>query len=56
MDNIRAYEVRDGGSIPSWRTNSYGSVAEWPMASVLKTEGPKGPVSSNLTASAKYGK
>ena len=21
MDNIRAYEVRDGGSIPSWRTN-----------------------------------
>lgn len=33
-----------------------GDVAEWPMASVLKTEGSKGPVSSNLTVSAKYGK
>ena len=56
MDNIRAYEVRDGGSIPSWRTNSYGSVVEWSITAVLKTAGPKGPVSSNLTASAKYGK
>lgn len=30
----------------------YGSVAEWMMASVLKTEGPNGLVSSNLTASS----
>jgi hypothetical protein len=31
-----------------------GSVAEWPMALVLKTKDPKGSVSSNLTASAKF--
>ncbi len=29
-----------------------GSVAEWSIAPVLKTGGPKGSVSSNLTASA----
>jgi hypothetical protein len=29
-----------------------GSVAEWSIATVLKTVGPQGPVSSNLTASA----
>jgi hypothetical protein len=29
-----------------------GSVAEWPIALVLKTSKPKGFVSSNLTASA----
>jgi len=29
-------------------------VAEWSIAPVLKTGGSKGPVSSNLTASAKY--
>lgn len=29
-----------------------GRVAEWPMASVLKTEVSKGTVSSNLTSSA----
>jgi hypothetical protein len=28
-------------------------VAEWSIAPVLKTGGSKGPVSSNLTASAK---
>lgn len=31
-----------------------GSVAEWSIAPVLKTGGPKGSVSSNLTASASY--
>ena len=30
----------------------HGSVGEWFNPSVLKTEGPTGPVSSNLTASA----
>jgi hypothetical protein len=30
---------------------SYGSVAEWSNASVLKTEGPKGSVGSNPTTS-----
>ena len=30
-----------------------GSVAEWSIAPVLKTGGPQGPVSSNLTASAR---
>ena len=40
-------------SIQLSSSKSYGNVAERPIASVLKTEGSKGPVSSNLTVSAK---
>ncbi len=40
-----------GGSSPSGDAK-FGNVVEWPMASVLKTEEPKGSVSSNLTVSA----
>ena len=29
-----------------------GGVAEWSIASVLKTDGPQGPASSNLAPSA----
>lgn len=29
----------------------FGRVAEWPIASVLKTEGPQGSVGSNPTSS-----
>jgi hypothetical protein len=35
------------------RIDGYGSVAEWSIAPVLKTGGSQGPVSSNLTASAR---
>ena len=31
-----------------------GNVVEWSMALVLKTRGPKGSVSSNLTVSANF--
>jgi len=30
----------------------YGRLAEWSIALVLKTRGPKGPVGSNPTSSA----
>jgi hypothetical protein len=33
-------------------TSHYGRLAEWPIASVLKTEGCKSLVSSNLTPSS----
>jgi len=35
---------------------TFGGVAEWSIAPVLKTGNPKGFVSSNLTASARYKK
>ena len=85
MDNIQGYELWDGGSIPSGRTNQWRvgtlgvdrfrspahlAVGDCSIqlssskilrkrgrarfiATVLKTVGPNGPVSSNLTVSAK---
>jgi hypothetical protein len=53
MRRLSQKENRPGSS-PGRGTNDNGSVAEWSMALVLKTSGPKGPVSSNLTASAKF--
>ena len=36
------------------RLRSFGEVAEWPNAAVLKTVASQGAVSSNLTLSARF--
>ena len=43
----------DRGGTDILHQNDNGRLAEWPIASVLKTEDPKGSVSSNLTSSSK---